>query len=62
MRNRGEKEGEASLTYEEFQEGEYLESENEHEAIKNIAQSVIENNETKEILFRKIDRIVSTYL
>lgn len=45
------------MSYEQFLSDENLESEKENLAIRELADIVIENNSTKEELFRKIDSL-----
>ena len=46
------------MSYEQFLSDENLESEKENNTIRELADMVIENNSTKEILFRQIDSLI----
>lgn len=46
------------MSYEQFISDENLESEKENNTIRELADMVIENNSTKEILFRQIDSLI----
>ena len=53
--SRWEKQDEQNMTYEQFLQDEELETENEQNELRKIADFVIDNNSTKENFFREID-------
>ncbi len=61
MTERWDKSWESEMSYEQFLSDENLESEKENNAIRELADIVIENNGTKEELFEKIDAFLELY-
>jgi dephospho-CoA kinase len=61
LKERWDKSWESEMSYEQFLSDENLESEKENNAIRELADIVIENNSTKEALFRKIETYIKNH-
>ena len=59
IQNRGEKYDEDDMSYDDFLRDESLESESDIWAMRDIADIVVENNETKEKLLGKIEWMIT---